>query len=182
MKIIKPSAHVEARQLSSVDHRPLTQRGFTVLMAALVASIVLSLGLSIFSLARKSITLSSLGRESQFAFYAADTGAECALYKDIRNLLFSTTTPPTTIKCDAQTASITTQHNTPGGIWASTVFNYEYAPNGYCAKLTITKNKDNAATPVYDPSTLIHANGYNTGCSSILTNPRALERSVELRY
>ncbi len=61
-----------------------TKRGFTLLLAALVASIVLALGSSIFTIAKKQITLSSLGRDSQFAFYAADTVAECALYYDVR--------------------------------------------------------------------------------------------------
>jgi len=59
-------------------------RGFTLLLAALVASIVLALGTSIYEIATKEVQLSSLGRDSQFAFYAADTAAECALYWDFR--------------------------------------------------------------------------------------------------
>ena len=60
------------------------EAGFTLLIAALVASVVLALGASIFDLAQKEVTLSSIGRDSQFAFYAADTAAECALYWDFR--------------------------------------------------------------------------------------------------
>ena len=56
------------------------QKGFTLLLAALVASITLSLGAAIYSITLKQITLSSIGRDSQFAFYAADTLSECALY------------------------------------------------------------------------------------------------------
>ena len=66
------------------------QAGFTLLLAALVASIVLALGSSIFTIAKKQVTLSSLGRDSQFAFYAADTIAECALYYDVRFAAFVT--------------------------------------------------------------------------------------------
>lgn len=68
------------------------ERGFTLLLAALVASIVLALGTAIYSIAIKQLTLSSLGRDSQFAFYAADTMAECALYNDIRLGAFATST------------------------------------------------------------------------------------------
>jgi hypothetical protein len=78
------------------------ERGFTILLAALVASLVLALGISVFSIAQKQLILSSTGRTSQYAFYAADTGAECALYWDIRHNHFPTTSPPTTITCDGQ--------------------------------------------------------------------------------
>jgi hypothetical protein len=70
------------------------QSGFTLLLAALAASIALSLGSAIFSITTKEIQLSSIGRDSQFAFYAADTAAECALYWDIRFNYFATSTPP----------------------------------------------------------------------------------------
>ena len=79
-----------------------TSRGFTLLLAALVSSIVLSLGSSIFLIAQKQVILSSLSRDSQFAFYAADTGAECALYWDLRFNAFSTTTPATAPVCDGK--------------------------------------------------------------------------------
>src|SRR3989338_7573414 len=78
--------------------RPSPQAGFTLLLAALVASIVLSLGAAIFAIAQKQLTLSGIGRDSQFAFYAADTAAECALYWDFRCNYFATSTELTT--CD----------------------------------------------------------------------------------
>lgn len=56
--------------------------GFSVLFASLIGSLVLSIGLAILSIALKQILLASAGRESQRAFYAADTGIECALFLD----------------------------------------------------------------------------------------------------
>lgn len=85
------------------------KRGFTLLLATLIASLLLLLGASMFGLVRKQVLLSSLGRDSQFAFYAADTAAECALYWDIRHNLFASSTPPTEITCDGQTVSITVE-------------------------------------------------------------------------
>ena len=83
------------------------QRGFTILLAALIAALVLALGISIFSVAQKQLILSSTGRNSELAFYAADSGAECALYWDLRHDAFPTSSPPTTITCDGQTVPLT---------------------------------------------------------------------------
>lgn len=59
-------------------------RGFTILFAVLVSSLVLALGIGIANITLKEIILSGTGRDSQFAFYAADTGTECALYWDFK--------------------------------------------------------------------------------------------------
>jgi hypothetical protein len=59
-----------------------SQAGFSVLFAALIGGLLLSVGVAILSITLKQITLASAGRESQKAFYAADTGTECALYLD----------------------------------------------------------------------------------------------------
>lgn len=161
-------------------------RGFTLLLAALIASIVLGLGSSIFVIARKQVTLSSLGRDSQFAFYAADTGAECALYWDIRQGAFGSSTPATAPTCAGQVLGETV---TAGDRVAppytiefdmNLFVNADGQPgtfddNGYCARVTISKNTSH-------PFTVIQADGYSTPCSSTETSARALQRSVSLRY
>ncbi len=141
------------------------------MLAALIASVTLALGTAIFSLAQKELTLSSVGRDSQFAFYAADTGAECALYWDIRFQLFPTTTATTkNLACDNE-AKTTTATSEDGAIVSS----FEFEPNGYCAKVRVTKKATN-------PRTVIHVDGYNTTCANIETSSHALERSVDLKY
>jgi len=85
--------------------------GFTLLLAALVASITLAIGAAIYGIAIKELNLSSIGRDSQFAFYAADSAAECALYYDINKAIFSTTTPPTEVTCDGTVSAVTTVQN-----------------------------------------------------------------------
>jgi len=59
------------------------KRGFTLLFAILVSVLILAVGASIISIALKQVILAGAGRESQFAFYAANTGVECALYWDL---------------------------------------------------------------------------------------------------
>lgn len=53
----------------------------------MTASIILAVGVSIISIALKQLQISTVGRESQYAFYAANTGAECALYWDFHGVL-----------------------------------------------------------------------------------------------
>ena len=156
------------------------ERGFTILLAALVASLILSLGVSIFSIARKSITLSTLGRDSQYAFYAADTAAECALYwDDASRDAFSTSSPADSIRCDDPDPPnpVTVTNNLP--TWPNTTFTIGVAMplelNNRCAIVTVTK-RDIA------PYTTIHADGYNVPCADRASNPRTLQRSVELNY
>lgn len=59
-----------------------TTRGFTIFFAALVASLALAVGLAIYDLTVRQLTLASASRDSQYAIYAADSGIECALYWD----------------------------------------------------------------------------------------------------
>lgn len=54
-----------------------------MLFSVLISSLLVAVGLSIFNLTLKEITLSTAGRESQIAFYAANSGMECALYGDL---------------------------------------------------------------------------------------------------
>jgi len=58
-----------------------------LLYAVMTSTIILAVGVSIISIALKQLSISTLGRESQYAFYAANTGAECALYWDFHGVL-----------------------------------------------------------------------------------------------
>lgn len=60
------------------------QKGFALLFSVLVSVMVLAVGTSIINIALKQVILSGAGRESQFAFYAANTGLECALFWDLK--------------------------------------------------------------------------------------------------
>ncbi len=161
-------------------------RGFTLLIAALVASIVLALGTSIYELAQKEVILSSLGRDSQFAFYAADTLAECALYWDFRFSYFATTAPTDPAAsdpaCDGQALSFTGRSTTLPYTMTSgqvNIFQDTTQNGGYCAEVSVTKSSDPSTNAL---RTVIHANGYNVNCASISTAAQALQRSVELHY
>jgi len=147
-------------------HKKL-KSGFAMLYAVLVASILLSIGLAIFNLTIKELLLSSLGRDSQFAFYAADTGAECALYWDFRADAFSTSTL-SNIEC----AGVTVNDMGGQGYGVPSVFTIDFSPEPYCTTVSVTK---------YDAPrrTVVEARGYNT-CD--LANPRRVERAIRATY
>ncbi len=62
--------------------------GYALMLSIVVSSVVLSIGLSLLSIVQKELILSGTGRDSQFAFYAADAGLECVLYWDIHEQAF----------------------------------------------------------------------------------------------
>ena len=156
-------------------------RSFTILLAALVASIALALGSSIFTIAQKQVSLSAMGRDSQFAFYAADTAAECALYWDNRYNFFSTSTPAVTATCDGKTLTISGRSSsyTPTSTMTFEITLFTDVTPGYCVDVAVQKGIDASTGAV---RTIIDANGYNTTCAGITASPTALQRSVELKY
>ena len=170
--------HNRMTYLHTHKKQGIRQKGFTLLLAALVASVVLAMGAAIYSIAVKSLNLSAVGRDSQFAFYAADTAAECALYWDINKNVFSTSSPPSSVSCDnASTTVSTATELPPPGAWSATTFVFQTEPNGVCAIVSVSKRLVLGVM-----HNLIHSDGFNVPCVATSTSPRALQRSVELNY
>jgi hypothetical protein len=72
-----------------VSTRRLRRGGFTAFFAVLVSALALAIGLSIYDLLLRELTLSQTARDSQSAIFAADTGVECALYWDNKATLLN---------------------------------------------------------------------------------------------
>jgi Tfp pilus assembly protein PilX len=68
------------------------EKGFALLFAVITASVLLTIGLSIFNISLKELLLSTSSRDSQIAFYAADSARECVLFNDIKYSSFTTCT------------------------------------------------------------------------------------------
>lgn len=169
----------------------INRRGFTLLLAALAASIALTLGTSIFSISTKQVQLSSIGRDSQFAFYAADTAAECALYWDMRFGYFGTSTPPdpqSQYVCDMQALNATGRPPITNPQPYPYTMTFQLQSNGRCANVSVLKcdgpiSSAGVCTSSNGPiRTVVHADGFNTTCNTIASNPSAVQRSVELNY
>ena len=143
--------------------------GFVLLLAMLVSSLLLSIGLAVFNITIKQVTLASAGRESQFAFYVADTGIECALYWDIQHGAFAVSSA-SDIMCNEQTFSVG-----GSGFDVPMTFTINFPPDLYCAIVSVTKTDLGGGAT----RTIIESRGYNT-CDT--SNTRRVERAIRVRY
>lgn len=73
---------LKAKNKKNNNFKQNTIAGFAVLFAILLASFLITLGISIFSISLKEIQITTSTRDSQIAYYVADSARECALYYD----------------------------------------------------------------------------------------------------
>lgn len=143
--------------------------GFTLLIATIVVSLLLIISFAVVNVALKQLILSNYAQESQFAFYNAESGIECALHWDLRN-----PTNPGTSAFGATPRTISCSSNTTlpvGGVGPVNTFTVNFAPPGKgCVVVTVTKA---------GVSTTVDSKGYNT-CSG--SSNRRLERGITITY
>ena len=147
--------------------------GFALVVAVAITGTLLLITTGLVNLAVKQALISASARDSQMAFYAADSAMECALFWDVSAPSGATSFATTTtadINCN-YTPSNPSNHWTVGGASVSTINTITFNPDSYCAKLVVTKNANN--------TTLVQAYGYNT-CDTL--NPRRVERAVQATY
>lgn len=167
--------------------------GFTLIFAILIASLLAGIGMAITNLALKQISITSVGRESQIAFYAADSGAECALYWDIHGPYLSSPdtfyfqshnyTQSGNLHCGPNFSPIKpvitkgnfTAYNSKtdySGNYDLNTFEVDYPPGPSCALVSVMK--------YYIGITVVESNGIND-CSAT-NNPYRVERSIRVEY
>ncbi|MBX4198989.1 hypothetical protein KW800_01785 [Candidatus Parcubacteria bacterium] len=150
-------------------------KGFTLFIAIAVTATLLFVSTGIVSIALKEAFLTSASRESQYAFYAADTGIECAIYWDVKNpsgVSAFATSSASQINCNQNAANTVNPVPNVVGSSAVSVFTLTFLPDLYCAVVTVTKSETSSATK-------IESLGYNT-CDP--GNPRRVERAVRVTY
>jgi Tfp pilus assembly protein PilX len=152
-------------------------RGFTLLLAVLISGILLALGLAIYNIVSKQVILSSAGRESQFAFFAADTGIECVLYWDSKFDAFSSTSAQA-ISCgsDRPTTTLRTYLENPSHTMTTTTSTFSFSlAEGIanpCVDIKVVRSENPTRTTV-------EALGHNT---CVISNPRRIERAIRVQY
>lgn len=144
----------------------------------LVGALALGIGLAIYDLTVRELDLSATATQSQYAIYAADSGAECALYWDSKyggsGTAFGTSsagTWGTNVICNGQVIS-SSWIITSSAAAATTTFTLTFAPQPQCAAVTVAKSGDPAETT-------ISSHGYNTCAPAGATR---LERAFQVRY
>ena len=69
------------------------KKGIALFYALIIISIVMAVSLAVFSLISGGLPLAEIIKNSQKAFFAADAGAECVLYWDIKEDAFDSSNP-----------------------------------------------------------------------------------------
>lgn len=155
------------------------RRGFALVVAVIFSSVVLAVGLALLDITYKQILLAGTAKNSQYAFYNADSALECALYWDQKDpsgrSAFDYNAPraSASIGCDNNVA-ITNYASSVviigGTNTRKTVYDIP-CPGGNSAHVEVYKTAANA--------TEIYASGYNY-CQS--SNPARIERGIRVKY
>ncbi|MFM7088299.1 MAG: pilus assembly PilX N-terminal domain-containing protein, partial [Candidatus Paceibacterota bacterium] len=159
------------------------KEGFVMLFAVVLTSIIMAIALGLAEMSLRAVSFSSTGPQSNEAFFAADTGAECALYYDLRGTKSFFGVDPASIDSLVAVATpncagtaLDLYQGTDIGPW---IF---YLPNlgasrKSCARVTVTKSTSSDTTSIV-------SEGYNIGegtdCAS--TSTRRVERRLEVNY
>lgn len=154
-------------------------QGYTLLFAVLVSSLVLAVGISILNVSKKEFLLSSSARESVTAFYAADTGIECAAYHDdSARDRFSIANFSNGVDCAGNHFNISIDSS----ILGTDIYTFDMnLDNGTCAIIDVIKITYPAI------ATNIRSSGYNMGWNSAngkceIPSPRRVERVLYYSY
>ncbi len=164
-------------------------RGAALIFAVIFTAVVLSIGISLADISYKQVILTSLVKQSSYAFYAADAGLECVLEMDQQYDTFDLSTEPigtnavnSPIYCEGQSfpskftssgtqnSQITTTIQIPCPTGSNTTSNATVYVYKSAAGYVINGNTYHA---------LIYANGFNN-CNA--SDPARVERGIIARY
>jgi len=154
------------------------KKGFALLVSVIFMSVMLSFGLTLASLAYKQQVLASSAIESQYAFYAADSAMECALYADQQLNLFAVPPP---LPVPSAPPMVCSGFSSPV---SSNVFSYAVGSKwAFNERLNIDAGKRCADITVYKPipgggTTYIFSQGYDVSCAAVTASAANTSRVV----
>ena len=143
-------------------------RGFVILFAVTISSILLAIALGVANIALKEIKFGTGAKETNDSFFAADTGAEYALFSDKTGSSIFVPTPNPGAKMSYPTIFIS-------GLGSTGLS---------CAIVNV--EKDNISSPM---ATTVISKGYNVGGSALGVLPvscippsNSIEREIKVSY
>lgn len=160
---------------SSLSVRAAEPRGFTLLIAVILTSVLVSVGMALFDIAYKQIVLTGAVRSSQYAFYAADTGLECALFWDQTVNAFSAAAPRASITCGGSTIAVSGSMS--GNIRTSTFSMPCIA--GRTSQVTVMKANVGYSCNAQGSHSCLYVNGFSS-CNT--DDTRRIERGLQAFY
>ncbi len=136
--------------------RKTSGSGFVLLFAVTLAALLLSIALGVANIALKEVKFGTSAKDAGNAFFAADTGAEQALFNDK-----------------------STSYSPAPGAWSFVISGLGSDAKS-CARVSITKDIPNPP----NIQTTIISDGYNNGGGTGVCNPTAntVERELKTIY
>lgn len=188
--------------------RTHTNKGFALLLALIVSSVVLAIGVSILRVSINQINLSATARESEFAFQAAHAGVDCMWYwrnqESVDYVSILSATPNPAVECFGVAPLSSTkdvlQDNAGIGIaYAySNTFQWGdperctsvdmYVINAYSGDMTIPFGNEaigtngNKTCNVGNICTIIVSDGYNRSCSEVNSTIFSVQRELTVEF
>ena len=155
-------------------------KGFVLLFAVTLAAIFLSIALGVGEIALKENNFSTSAVDTNNAFFAADTGTECALYYDDPNgngtgtIFTDPSTPQMT--CDGATFNATEP--------SPSVWNFSITGLGSNShSCVVVKIDKNSADIPANATAVVTADGYNLTGTTCATPPQnAVDRQLVTTY
>jgi hypothetical protein len=164
--------------MKKINYKYKKQSGYAILFTIVIVSAISVITAGLTNAAYKQLILSSLAKDSQVAFFQADTAADCALYFDAVYIVENVGTPP-------QDGDLWTCGGLELGLSTSDIMT-SYALNppqvdssDPCFRIEVKKatTKDSEDNDVVN--TTISARGYNI-CDK--GNVRTVEREIYIKY
>lgn len=188
-------------------HFKKEKKGFALLLALIVSSVVLAIGVSILDVSINQINLSATARESEFAFQAAHAGMDCMqFWRTERSSRYTGSLPNANIDCFGVNASPSTKGATQvvtGGIvdkydyqfnWGSPARCTQvemYVINAQTGNVTYTHPTNNAVGTnangvitcrMGTSCTVVTSSGFNRSCSELASSIYSVERELTLEF
>lgn len=147
--------------------------GFVILFAVTLAAILLSIAIGVTSIALKEIKFGTSAKDTNEAFFAADTGIECAMSNNkSTGVVFIDPPSSTSIICNNSSINVIENQLS---VWTFTIVGLGNTGQG-CAKVVVDKRS------LVSPTTTIIAKGYNNGGNTCVAGANTIEREVKTSY
>ena len=167
------------QKIKAAPRRSNAKAGFAMLFTVLVISVILAIALGISDITFKQTILSNLAKNSQLAFYQADSGVECGMYYDTTVGQFPPATAdnpdgttvdkaPLQLTCGARTLSLVAAQSHNNYI----VYQEDVADGSPCFSITFDK------TYTATEKNRVSSRGFST-CQS---TPQQVERGLNISY
>jgi Tfp pilus assembly protein PilV len=181
-----------------------TQKGFALILALIISSVVLAIGVSILNISINQISLSATARESEFAFQAAHAGIDCLQYWRGEQSAGYLAGSNQTISCFEVSPSPTAMTVVKADDGSSVAYKYSntfqwgtperctsvdmFVMRAYGADLTLPFTNKAVGTNGSktckngNVCTVIVSDGYNRACNEIGTSIFSVQRELTLEF